>query len=73
MNVACGFYILYTFWLLFPNLQIRLGCCDVVEAKSRSGRRHAVSVTKMTGKTKEDPRRADAVARSRLDLLARYK
>ena len=31
------------------------GYCDGVEARSRSGRRHAVSVTKMTGETKKDP------------------
>ena len=43
-----------------------------VEARSTSGRRHAVAETEMTGETERGPGRADVVARSRLDLVTRY-
>lgn len=45
---------------------------DEVEARSRSGRRHPVNLTKMTDETQKDPWRADIVAGSRLDLLTIY-
>lgn len=42
--------------------------CGGVKARFRSGRRHSVSATKMTGETE---RGSDAVAKSPVDLLTR--
>lgn len=32
-----------------------IGCCDMVEARSKSSRRHAAKVNKTTGGTEKDP------------------
>lgn len=46
--------------------------CGRVEARSRSGRRHAVAEAKMTGETEKNPWSADVVAKSWLDVQTRY-
>lgn len=46
--------------------------CGRVEARSRSGRRHAVAEAKITCETEKTPWSADVLAKSRFDLLTRY-
>lgn len=45
----------FLFLMLWDDTLLGGDICDGVEARSRSGRRHTVSVAKMTGETMRNP------------------